>query len=458
MEIQGLNKYRAILIISSIYVAFQIVVFFAFNVGHCSIQTDSLSYLSCAESISNGSFFDKGASIFRTPGYPLLIVLFQVAGNHAMDALICFQILLSGFTLFMLWLIIIELTSDKRLAMIGVILFILHLNQAFLNMLMMTEAVFIPLLVFAFYCFNRWYNEDSKKLWIAFSFIINLALWVRPVLLIFVFILLAIIIVRIFLHKMRIYHLIVFSSFFILFSGSWLIRNYYVAGTFNYSSVAAINMGVYRKGMVDAAVKDPSFRFYSFNNHPEHDENKGFYEKKYPGFYNMSETERSRIMMKEAWATIGAHPKIYAIAHLKSLLWLAYTSEQYQVNTTLDSLGYDRSTVVTELKEAFINAEIVQVLQSGPLAVILLWNYFSRPYNAVLWVLFSIAFLLSFKKFTLPLWFAFGLIMYFWLISGPEAFLAPRLRMPMEPFIIILLMFSVSRLQFRSRANAVGRG
>lgn len=454
MTYSFIKNYKSILIISALYVVAQLVVFFAFGVGQCSIQTDSVSYMKCAETISDGSFFEKGASFFRTPGYPLLILLFQSIGQHWIGALMAFQIILSGMALFVLWRIIYDLTQRRKLANLGAILLIFHLNQPFLNMLMMTEALFIPMLVLAFYYFNRWHETKEKKSWLLFALIINLALWVRPVLLILVVLLMAIILIRIALKKMQIYHLIVFSAFFALFSGSWLIRNYLLADTLSYSSVAAINMGVYRKGMVDAAVKDPSFRFYTFNNHPEHDENLRFYDEKYPGFKHMSETERSRIMMKEAWATIGAHPKTYAIAHLKSLVWLAFSSEQYQVNTTLDSLGFSRSTAVTDFKNALKNFDTGKIIQKGSLVGLMLWNYLSRPYNAILWLLFSIAFFLSFKKYSLPQWFAFGLIMYFWLISGPESFLAPRLRMPMEPFIIILLMFSVSRLKLHRAANA----
>lgn len=454
MTYSYIKNYKSILIISALYVVAQLIVFFACGVGQCSVQTDSISYMHCADSMRDGSFFEKGASFFRTPGYPFLILLFQTIGQNWISALMTFQMILSGLALFVLWRIIYDLTQSRRLANLGAILLILHLNQPFLNMLMMTEAVFIPMLVLAFYYFNRWHETAEKKSWLLFALIINLALWVRPVLLILVVLLMAIILIRIVLGKMKIYHFIVFSAFFIVFSGSWLVRNYLVADTLSYSSVAAINMGVYRKGMVDAAVKDPSFRFYTFNNHPEHDKNKRFYEQKYPGFYNMDETERSRILMKEAWSTIKAHPQTYAIAHLKSLIWLTFSSEQYQVNTTLDSLGYNRSTAISEFKSALKQFEIAPVFQNGSLVGLLLWNYLSRPYNAVLWLLFSFAFFISFKKYSLPQWFAFGLIMYFWLISGPESFLAPRLRMPMEPFIIILLMFSVSRLKLRRAANA----
>jgi hypothetical protein len=213
-------------------------------------------------------------------------------------------------------------------------------------------------------------------------------------------------------------------------------------------------MGKYRKGMVDASIKYPGIKYYSYNNHVSHDENLRFFSDNYPGFYNMPETVQSKILMKEGLATIYAHPSKYALIHLESMLWLIYSSEQYQVNVSMDSLGYDRTSRWSSLKRSFANNDFYEILNSISLSSFILWNYFSRPYNGVLWALFIIGFLLSWRKLKMPHWFAFGLIMYFWTISGPESFLASRLRMPMEPFIVILLVVFYQWLSLRKQSDA----
>lgn len=434
------KMYSSALIFSAVYAIYQLLVYYASGISHCSIQADSPSYYALTDALANGSFLNVASSTVRTPGYPLLILLSSLAGNYAIDFLIVFQIVLSAFALFAFCLLIHQTTKSSLIAFMGALLFVLHLHQSLLNMIVYTESVFISLLILASFVYNLWLQNQSSKYWLVFAFIMNFALLVRPVLLFFILAFLLIMLIKLFRDRKFLKPFIVFAAFFILISGSWMARNYYCSGSFSYTFVSKINMGIIRKGMLEGKMKYPDLNYTAFNNHPALDDATLFYVNKYNGFKSMGEKEQGDILLREAWHCILANPWAYAKLHAAGMLHFTYASEQFLLNTILDSQNAGRNSIRADFNASMADANFGESMRIVGVAILVIWNILSVPYNLLLWIAMLLCVLFFWRKLSKIHWFSVALIAYFWLISGPEIFVAPRLRMPAEPFIVFLVV------------------
>ncbi len=229
---------------------------FTTAIVHRSYLTDdSIQYLTIAENMADAGVYSQGyaaplvADHQRTPGYP--VFLYLMGRNQFWILLVQHAlVLLSGWLLYRILL----LHYGPKWAFYGSMLYLLQPYPAIFASYILSETLFIFLLLGWFYFYLRFWRGDG---WIALCIAmlsLCLAVLVRPVaypLLIVACVIALLQAVK--LRRQMIPQLALIVAVPLLLLGPWLLRNHRDTGQFSMSTMGAMSMLHGRLGGLEAS-------------------------------------------------------------------------------------------------------------------------------------------------------------------------------------------------------------
>lgn len=180
---------------------------------------------------------------FRTPIYPLWLTLIYIIFNSFIPAIFIGAVVFA-ISAPLIYLIAREIFSEK-IAFVSAIIFALEPWALYQAGFLAAEQIFIPLLLFTVYLFCLYLKSESVRYFYLASFCLGLTVLIRPVNLLFIFIL---IFFSIILEatknnwgKALKVMLLAFFIFFLTLT-PWIIRNKIVLNSWQFSSASGINL------------------------------------------------------------------------------------------------------------------------------------------------------------------------------------------------------------------------
>jgi len=222
---------------------------------------DSAQYIVPArELVAHHRFFSDGSpeariwnspvapapEIIRTPGYPLLLTVGQFVGRLALTT-IALQIVLSCFTVYMVYRTADLLFENERIAVIAAMLYAIEPLAVLFPSLLSTEAMFTAILVVGLYYLVRYLRRRSLRDLLVSAGALAASAYVRPV----GYFLPLIIVIALgvwmlfagYQNKSSLLaHLTIFMVVSFALTGLWCIRNQIVSDYSGFSSVFSDDM------------------------------------------------------------------------------------------------------------------------------------------------------------------------------------------------------------------------
>jgi len=143
---------------------------------------DSQGYAALAESLYDKGEFSQGGhpETFRTPGYPVFVVLGKVLGDLTWGTLIL-QVFLSTATVYLLYLLVLRVCGDEKKARWAALLYAFEPLSIIYSSYLLTETLFVFLIM----CFLErvyiFFRKKNFKILLIASLALAAALFVRPI-------------------------------------------------------------------------------------------------------------------------------------------------------------------------------------------------------------------------------------------------------------------------------------
>lgn len=226
------------------------------------LNPDTGHYVLAADSLRRGSFFINGSpEIFRTPGYPLLLVP-AVAGDRPILALALFEnFVLATMTAWLVWRIAALLFPGTKAAWWGVILYCFEPLGFLYTEQILSETAFTAFLMLFLWLFLRFLDLPKSRTFTLSAAALAGATYVRPVSLYLAFVLslLLLFLPRGPALRTRIARALFFLGFFLLLLAPWVIRNTIVADYPGFSSAGDWNLYFCSAAAVQAKLEGRDF-------------------------------------------------------------------------------------------------------------------------------------------------------------------------------------------------------
>jgi 4-amino-4-deoxy-L-arabinose transferase-like glycosyltransferase len=214
-----------------------------------NVTGDSAGYMSLAQSIVEGRGFQYHGivSALRTPMYAMFLSVFYFL-HLPLWFIPLVQNILGSLTAVLLFIIGSRLFS-ARAGIIAGLLWAFEPYNVFSGNTIMSETLFIFLLILSFYCFTRWFNGNQNKIYAITGFVLGLTVLTRPIA---PFFLSALFLFFFFLHygkknlQKNIISGCVFIAIFCITVAPWLWRNYKVFGVADFTPVT-VNYALYSR-------------------------------------------------------------------------------------------------------------------------------------------------------------------------------------------------------------------
>ena len=375
---------------------------------------DATGYNRMALGILNEKSFDSLGSI-RTPGYPLFLAICYLFFGETIWITLLLQIFISLLTLLFTYKITVECCS-KRIALLTIFLLAFDYHQAGLAISLVTETLFIFLLVLAIYYLILGLKQKRGLFIILSGFFLGLATLTRPISFLFpvvtiLFIICFFIIFNkdyTYIPKLKIigkyvfWHLIIY----LIVLSPWILRNYLIYQELKLTSISGLNLLFYNVTITEAERSGLTYteaRSY-------------FMEEAYKSGCDTSEIHsfnNSRIYSKIAKNYIRNNFLLYCRSHLKGMVNLFYNVDRFEQLKTLSG---------------FIKYKTI-----GFLIFFAIIYFF-----AVFGIILSIK-----KKYPDSILFLL-IILYFDVITGVIG--DPRFQVPIMPYIYIFCSIGISLL------------
>jgi 4-amino-4-deoxy-L-arabinose transferase-like glycosyltransferase len=440
------NKYKVEIIIFLFVVVLRLFVFqFLFGIeGNLKyqfplIEVDSREYYQIALNLTENGHFSQSISEpyvpddFRTPVYPALIALILLFFKSVYFIPIV-QAIMSGFIGVLTYKIGKRFFSEK-VGLIASVLFALEPSGLFFSSMVMTETLFLLLLLQAL-----WLLLNNRH-FLLIGILLGLATLTRPIgiFLPFLFVALHLLFNTSLSFRKKIMNSLILFAIFFLILAPWSLRNKKHFDSYEISSVSSYNIYYYN-----------AQRFYMYQN-------------------NLSFTEAREVFNERIVSEYGEG------ATLPSL---KYSSELREEGLSIikdDVVGYTKFHLST-LGPFFLTdglREITQILKLAPkeflgLRGLFLSGDFGGIWNSlknggslsvmfiagfILWSFMSLFMILSlfFKKSRREVWMVFISIMFLALLSGVVT--TARFRYAISPLIFILALHGLSNILFLLRAR-----
>lgn len=209
---------------------------FVLMVGRADLSYDEIEYHMLGANLADGNgyrWFFGLPTAFRPPGYPfLLAALYWFVGPDYFVARLV-QSFLAGTVGVLTYLLGREL-FDRRVARLGAVFVSLYPPLVVHSLALMTESIFIPLLLLSLWLLVHPLNHKHMALtWLA-SIVFAVAVLMRPTLSLFIFVIMFWILWREPHRKTALVRCGVFLLVLIVAVTPWCIRNYNLTGKFTY--------------------------------------------------------------------------------------------------------------------------------------------------------------------------------------------------------------------------------
>ncbi|MBI1870443.1 MAG: glycosyltransferase family 39 protein [Chlamydiae bacterium] len=402
---------------------------------------DSASYVALAkEMITLHHFSIHGIpELVRTPGYPLFLIPGLILG-HLEWVTISLQILLSGWTLYLIYKTAFLFYQDKKTALICAFLFAVEPLSILYSVKILTETLFTFILMAGIYGLVQFLNHRSVKALLFSSISFSLATYIRPISYYLTWVIFVFLLFFWFLKCKRAKDLFCIFLFLLISVGStalWQIRNNSETGYSGFSAITDINLYFYQGASILSIAQNRSYHEIQ-DSMGYHDQE--IYYKSHPDQKFWNQGKIYQYLKKEGLKIVLEYPLRYFVIHLKGMfrvLWDPGTFEYLKMLKIYPSSGGLLAEVVDQ--GIFKMARHIFLKQPRLFLLCLLMG-------VVPFLYFSLGVLGFFLKPHSPI---SGLLIltssYFWALSGgPHA--VSRFRHPIMPLIIIFAGQGVSYL------------
>lgn len=400
--------------------------------------SDALEYDQLAKKIIHGDHY-KNTFLFRPPGYPAFLALNYTLFSYKIFAVFIVQMLLSILSAIILFKIIYDLNCI-RAAYWGTLLFLLDPFQSLYNMALMTETVFVFLFLSSLYCLFKGIKDAKYALIICAGILIGLAALVRPIIIFFPIVLLALLLTNVLKARQK-KEMIVYSLTYLLTLSPFAGYNYAAHGEFQISSLKGRKLF-----LTNVAYAESLKTGSSLNKTREELLNKAI--KKGVDTSNFESFENSVILTKMSKEYIRSNFKYYALASVKGIVDL-YSSFYTHRFDRIFNFDIDHATdknishsYAERIKKLYANSTFGQITLSGMILVFLFLNY--------IFAVLGFYSLLKNKKLNVSFFILIFSVLYFSLITGPMG--DCRFRTSFMPIIHIFAAIGIAYSLFNEKS------
>jgi 4-amino-4-deoxy-L-arabinose transferase-like glycosyltransferase len=422
-------------------------ILFAFLVWHSKgpvgfSRADTPQYIGPAQSLMHGSFSSSGyfapasaPELYRTPGYPLLLVP-ALALHHLVLIGILENLVLAAISAWLVWRIAELLFPGSSAQEWAVLLYCFEpLGLLYANTLMSDTAFTAALLLFV-WLFLRALQKPARGPIALAALILGGATYVRPVTLYFGICLSLLLLLspQTFSWKQRIVRAVLFPCVFLLTLVPWVARNLELADYRGFSTAQEWNLYFTTNSALRATLGRQSVAAaveYASTMTPEQ------YLQLHPEQRGWSEGQKARFWAAEARRTILSHPLVFFRVYAKNCAAIVASPAVTEVLREVGLFPTDRTELPAQMDRGFL-AAASWLLRRYPVAAVLL------PLMLLQLLLYYIFALAGLRRLPLQARILFaGTYVYFVLVSG---FLTAgaRFRMPVMPLICISAAIAIS--------------
>jgi hypothetical protein len=392
-------------------------------------RADTLSYLEPGRNLLlHGSFVEAGfPDIARTPGYALFLALASLPGPVAAALA---QVILSAFSVVLVWRLARAVFADSPVAVIAAWIFAFEPLSIIYSILLLSETLFLALFLMSLIRLAEFLRSRRLRVLAEAGMWLAAATFVRPV----TYYLPAALAAGLMLVLARAPGLRWKAPAVLLLSvlpwlAAWQIRNYVQTGFAGFSSIQTQNLYFFSAAEVTSRVEHRTL--------PAVQDELGYNDEqlflqRHPEAVGWNRAQRLNFMRTEAKRILRPHPWLFLRTHLAG-----------SIRTALNPGG----AVLLDLADAPVDDEaFTREREQGPLRAAL-WMAGNHPLQlavmaalgALLLGLYMFA-ALGFARGGSPsacLWLLLGVSLYFFAVSG-GAIAAARLRLPVMPIVCVL--------------------
>lgn len=251
IKIYGFNfTIWAVLTLAFLLRSLLTIVVLAINNTSGAYTLDTESYLITARKLIESGQFTNSVQpeIFRTPGYPLLLIPGILLGQQELVA-IFIQIMLSCFTIFLIYKIALAIWGESKIATFCALLYAVEPVSILWLTMLMPETLFTALITLFMYLLIKYFTEKSWKYLLCAAITLAASIYVRPIGYYLPLLIAAILLIgsltTIQKNKILIIHACVFFLVAMGSVGIWQVRNYVKTGYSGFAAVSDYNLYCY---------------------------------------------------------------------------------------------------------------------------------------------------------------------------------------------------------------------
>lgn len=396
---------------------------------------DTMSYVGPAGTMLHGSFSSTGAfspagtaEIFRTPGYPALLIP-AVASRSLIPVALAENFLLAMISAWLIWKILAELFPDSMACFWGALLYCFEPVGFLHSEKILSETTFTTIFVLAVWLLMRFFRSPGYRNLVLAAVCLGCAAYIRPVPIylglwlapLFLFLL------RKSTWKRRISWAILFPCIVGLTVAPWVIRNMRVANYSSFSSSSAWNLYFMSAAAVEARTEHRNFNQVTLNLGNGNAEQ---YLQMHPEQRDWSESQIAHFWSREAMKIIRPHWALYSLIHAKGCLMVMFSPGVSEALRDLNLYPAFDSPLSTKLDQGFLPA-MRWLLREYPLTAVLL------PLMMAFLIFYYALAVAGLRRMPVEIRVLFSsLFLYFVLVSGFPAAVA-RYRVPVMPLVCI---------------------
>lgn len=394
---------------------------------------DTATYLQpAAELLVTGTFSTNGMpEIMRTPGYPLLLTIGLKLGQVEFITILL-QILLSCLTCYLVYAIARRVFESDPAGICAAFLFSIEPLSILYSCLLLSDTLFVFLLVLALERLIRAYQQGQFSNWLFAALTLAGAVYTRPVGYFLPIGLAAVLGTWAIAKKDR--KLLLATAVFCLITmsvlGIWQVRNKVAANYAGFSTTSEIVLYFYHAGAVIAQQQGRPFY--------EVVEQLGYYDsdlylRKHPEQQDWSSGERYAYLRREGVKTLLQTPGLYTQIYARGILVMLLDPgvveylklfQQYRKSDRLLNVMAKQGMLAAIERVVAENPSLI--LLGGGLGLLLL-GFYSLSLNGLRRISL---------RANLPLMLLLGTCFYFIAVSG-GIIAVSRFRAPLMPFISI---------------------
>jgi 4-amino-4-deoxy-L-arabinose transferase-like glycosyltransferase len=404
---------------------------------------DTASYAGPARSLLHGAFLSAGdfsppgtPEIFRTPGYPILLMP-AVASGWFTPIAVLENILFSVISAWLIWNIVSALSPNSNAGFWAMLLYCFEPVGFLHSVKILSEAAFTTFLLLSIWLLLRYLRNPAYITLLLAALTMACAIYIRPVPL-YLGVWLApvlLLLPRQAGRKQRVIAAILFPVILAVTTVPWVIRNSRVADYWGFSSSSAWNLYFMSAAAIGGQLQHRGFSSVAAemgNGSPED------YLKAHPEQRSWSEGEIARFWNREAMQSIKQHWLSYALIHARGCGMVVLNPGASEVLRDL-KLYPPMASPLSEALDRGLFSGAVWLWKNYPATIILL------PFMMALLLCYYILAVKGLGKLPLDVRvLLISIFVYFVLVSGFPAAVA-RYRVPVMPLVCICAGIGIAR-------------